>query len=150
MLGALLDEMGCGERCGVSSADRPGDTECEIGVGPETRPCPHWSQHTQLSFDDLGNLVILGTDMLTYGAVIDPETGCYALIHATTFSRYTPVAIHADSMLVYHNQPTEGIHNGKRYTSWLEGSSFKVAMHPRWTQPALSVKGQQVDITALL
>ena len=38
---------------------------------------------------------MLGTDMLTYGAIIDPETGCYALIHATTFSRYSPVAIHA-------------------------------------------------------
>ncbi len=100
--------------------------KCEIGVGPETRPCPHWSWGTQLSFDDLGNLVMLGTDMLTYGAIIDPETGCYALIHATTFSRYTPVAVHADSVLVYHNRPVERIRNGKRdTTSWNVGSSPK-------------------------
>ena len=31
---------------------------------------------------------------------------------------------------MYHNRPTEGIHNGKRYTSWIVGSSPKVAMHP--------------------
>ena len=105
--------------------------KCEIGVGrgPETRPCPHWSRFTQLSFDDLGNLVMLGTDMLTYGAIIDPETGCYALIHATTFSRYTPVAVRADSVLVYHNRPIERTINGERHTSWGMGTSPKVAMH---------------------
>ena len=106
--------------------------ECEVSMpsSHETKSCPHWSQMTQLSFDDLGNLVMLGSDVLTYGAVIDPETGCYALIHATTFSRYTPVAIHADSVLVYHNRPIETNINGKRYTSWSVGSSPKVAMHP--------------------
>lgn len=93
-------------------------------------PCPHWSRGAQLSFDDLGNLVLLGADMLTHGAIIDPATGCYALIHSTTLMSHAPVGVHADSVLVYHNRPIERIRDGKPVIVTGLGSSPKVSIHP--------------------
>lgn len=93
-------------------------------------PCPHWSRGAQLSFDGFGNLVLLGNDMLTHGAIIDPATGCYALIRSTTLMSHTPVGVHADSVLVYHNRPIERIRNGKPVTVAGLGSSPRVSIHP--------------------
>ena len=93
-------------------------------------PCPHWSRGAQLSFDDFGNLVLFGADMLTHGAIIDPETGCHALIHSTTLMSHAPVGIHADSVLVYHNRRIDRIRDGKPVTVAGLGSSPKVSIHP--------------------
>ena len=68
-------------------------------IRPE-RPCPHWSKGARLSFDDRGNVVLLGIDGNTHGAVIHPETGCYALIRGTREHPHAPIGVHSDSVLV--------------------------------------------------
>ena len=83
----------------------------EWGGKDVEEPCPHWSDGARLSFDDLDNIVLLGHDIETHGAIINPATGCHALIRNTTRGRHTPVAIHADSVLVFHN-PVEEIERG--------------------------------------
>lgn len=95
-----------------------------------TGPCPHWSARARLSFDGLGNLVLLGNDMLTHGAIIDPETGCYGLIHSTTLLSHTPVAVRGDSILVFHNPPVESIRDGEPVISTGLGASPKASIHP--------------------
>ena len=44
------------------------------------RECPVWSERLRPSFDDLGNLVLFGNDKTVQGAIINPETGCYAMV----------------------------------------------------------------------
>ena len=79
----------------IACSDRPDGSL----IRPE-RPCPHWSKDARLSFDDRGNVVLLGIDGNTHGAVIHPETGCYALIRGTSEHPHTPIGVHSDSVLV--------------------------------------------------
>jgi len=50
-------------------------------------PCPTWNQRLDLSLDDRGNVVLLGRDVATPGAIVDPRNGCYAVIRARTRTR---------------------------------------------------------------
>ena len=97
-------------------------------VQPE-RPCPHWSQGAQLSFDDLGNVVLLGLDTSIHGAIINPETGCYALVRTTTGNPHTPVSVHADSVLVFH-RPFEITSRGGQTFIHVDDSANGVFLHP--------------------
>lgn len=93
-------------------------------------PCPHWSERARLSFDDLGNIVLLGYDNTTHGAIINPDTGCYALIRSTTRGQHNPVRVHADSVLVFHD-PFEVTEEGGRTVYNITGNSaYRVSMHP--------------------
>lgn len=92
-------------------------------------PCPHWSDGARLSIDDLGNIVLLGHDTETHGAIIDPGSGCHALIRNTTRGRHTPVRIRADSVLVFHN-PVEVTEEDDRTVYHITGNSaYRVSMH---------------------
>ncbi len=82
------------------------------------------------SFDDLGNLVLFGLDDQVHGIIIDPETGCHALVEATTKKLHRPVAIHADSVLVFHYTHEEQIVDGQRITGRVLTRANKVSMHP--------------------
>ena len=92
-------------------------------------PCPHWSERAQLSFDNLDNIVLLGYDSETHGAIIDPDTGCYALIRNTTRGRHTPVGIHADSVLVFHNPFEVTERDGRTVYHVTGNSAYRVSMH---------------------
>ena len=94
-------------------------------------PCPHWSRRARVSLDDHDNLVILGADSRTHGSIINPETGCYALIHADGNRLFAPAAIHADSALVFYDLVTETRDSqGKIRRNIRPNSSPKIAMHP--------------------
>ncbi|MCY4573578.1 MAG: hypothetical protein OXF01_12345, partial [Gemmatimonadetes bacterium] len=68
-----------------------GETRGSSGrVTQPARPCPHWSLRAHPSLDDLGNVVLLGHDSRTSGAIIDPETGCHALVRAAGDRRFAP------------------------------------------------------------
>ncbi|MDE2764452.1 MAG: hypothetical protein OXK74_16995 [Gemmatimonadota bacterium] len=106
-----------------------------IGGRERTRPCPHWSQSADMSLDDRGNIVLLGLDSRTRGAIINPETGCYALIRSPMGSamarRSMPVAIHADSVLVLRNATREVTdQQGRTVNSVVIGSATRASLHP--------------------
>ncbi len=92
-------------------------------------PCPHWSERARLSFDGLDNIVLLGHDIETHGAIINPDTGCHALIRNTTRGRHTPVGIHADSVLVFHNPVEVTEEDGRTVYNITGNSAYRVSMH---------------------
>lgn len=93
--------------------------------------CQHWSRQAELTLDEHGNLVLLGGGGLTHGAIIDPETGCYALIRARTRYLRAPVAIRGDSALVFHHDYTETVQpDGGIARTVRPNSSVKVTMNP--------------------
>ena len=106
-------------------AGEPSNVQClEDGV-----PCPHWSRGARVSFDGRGNIVILGIDQRTHGAIINPRTGCYTVVRNTTLGRYTPVAVHGDSVLVFHH-PFEKLTRGNRTVVHIDDSANGVSMRP--------------------
>ena len=60
-----------------------------------------WSERLRPSFDDLGNLVLFGNDKTVQGAIINPETGCYAMVRTPSNRIHRVARIHADSALVF-------------------------------------------------
>jgi len=124
-------------RVAVPAEDAYGEGGCEqkimIGGREQTRPCPHWSQSAAMSLDDRGNIVLLGLDSRTHGAIINPETGCYALFRSAMGSapRNMPVAIHADSVLVFRNATREVTdQQGRTVNSVVIGSATRASLHP--------------------
>lgn len=95
------------------------------------RECPVWSKRLRPSFDDLGNLVLFGSDKTTQGAIINPETGCYAMVRTPSNRIHRVARIHADSALVFRH-PT-----GRRHIEGLGemdvtygNSANGVSLHP--------------------
>lgn len=96
---------------------RPGDT-CRVGL-----------HNLAPSFDERGNLVLFGPDEQVHGLVINPETGCHALVRNTTGSHHQPVGIRGDSVLVFHFEATEREIDGRTVTSYRDYTN-KVSLHP--------------------
>lgn len=88
--------------------------------------CPPWSARLRPSFDGHRNLVLLGTDLRIGGAIVNPDTGCYALIRKDTekFSdrHLIPVAVRGDSILVFGQD--------RNSSTVFMGSAVKASVHP--------------------
>ena len=98
---------------------------CRIGG----RQCPPWSHDLHPSLDDRGNLVLFSDDIRIGGAIIDPDTGCYAIVQKDmqTDRARIPVRVRGDSVLVFQQD------QGEREDGtpvFFMGSSNKVSMHP--------------------
>lgn len=50
------------------------------GVVLPERPCPTWNERLYPSLDDRGNIVLMGNHAEIAGALVNPETGCYAVL----------------------------------------------------------------------
>ncbi len=108
-----------------------GETRGSSGrVVQPARPCPHWSVRAQASLDDLGNVVLLGHDVRTAGAIIDPETGCHALVRAPDDRAFRPERIHADSALVFRHAVTMTTYQGRSVRAIQANSTNGVSLHP--------------------
>ena len=93
--------------------------------------CQHWSRRAQVSFDGHGNLVMLGAGALTHGAIINPQTGCYALIRTKQRFLKRPVSIRSDSVLVYHLYYEETVRaDGSIHRDVRPNSAPKVTLNP--------------------
>lgn len=79
---------------------------------------------------DLGNFVLFGHDSRTNGAIIDPETGCHALVRVTGNRRFAPMLIHADSALVFRHAVTMITHQGRAVEAIQANSTNGVSLHP--------------------
>lgn len=113
------------------------DWGCTMGG----KPCPPWSRNLRPSFDDRGNLVLLSNDWRTGGTIIDPETGCYAILQKNLRQDLTrfPVRVKGDSVLVFVQDQRE--RSGTGTPEVLLESANKVSMHPLRT-----VSGEPCEI----
>lgn len=112
------------------------DRGCRMGG----QPCPPWSRNLHPSFDDRGNLVLLSNDWHTGGTIINPETGCYAIMRKDVRNDMTriPVRVRGDSVLVFHQDQAE--REGGRFQVFM-GSTNRVSIHPLRT-----VSGEPCEI----
>ena len=113
--------------------DHPDDCRIEMrALGGQVmgyRPCPVWSQNLHPSWDGQGNVAVFGSDKQTAGAIINPETGCYALIrknYPDDFAK-VPAQMVGDSVVVFEVH-TEMQADGTplRHVN----NSHKVSIHP--------------------
>lgn len=101
------------------------DWGCQIGG----RPCPPWSHGVHPSLDDRGNLVLFSDDFRVGGAIINPDTGCYAIVQKdmrTDMARI-PVRVRGDSVLVFQQDQGE-TEDGRPHL--FMGSANKASIHP--------------------
>ena len=91
------------------------------------RACPPWTRNLRPSFDHRGNLVLFGSEWRTGGAIINPETGCYAIVQKNVQTDITrvPVRMKGDSILVFSDD--QELKAG--FDLYL-GSANKVSIHP--------------------
>ena len=94
--------------------------------------CPYWSLSLRPSIDEHGNVVLLGNDWVVAGTIIDPETGCHALVQKDFRADMgqIPVRILGDSLLVVgqHFEVTEAA-DGRRNVR-IAGVNSRVSLHP--------------------
>ena len=97
------------------------DWGCEMGG----KPCPPWSARLRPSFDERHNLVLLSSDFRIAGAIINADTGCYALIRKDTEKlsdrHLLPVAVRGDSILVFEQDRSS--------TTTFLGGAVKASLH---------------------
>lgn len=99
------------------------------GVTLPDRPCPTWNQRLYPSLDGRGNIVLMGSHREVAGAVIDPETGCYAVLRKSTPDPTLRVArIYADSALVFTRDAETTMEGNVRRTVVHSGSN-RVSLH---------------------
>lgn len=90
-------------------------------------PCTAWPRYRKPFLDGQGNLVLIGHDIEVPGAIIDPETGCYAVVRKPGKSfDYGALHIYQDSALVFRNIAW-GDDQG-RFT--LSSTANRVSLHP--------------------
>lgn len=93
-------------------------------------PCWVWNRALTPSMDGRGNLVLLSeVDFDTAGTIINPETGCYAIVRKdpNTDKARLPVRVLGDSVLVFHNYSEPNENGG---TTYYTDSANRVSLHP--------------------
>ena len=107
------------------------DDDCNVPVNQSGTsfelPCTAWPRDRKPSLDGQGNLVLIGHDIEVPGAIIDPETGCYAVVRKPGKSfDYGALHVYQDSVLVFRNVAW-GDDRGK-FT--LSSTANRVSLHP--------------------
>lgn len=107
------------------------DDDCNVSVNQSGTsfelPCTAWPRYRKPSLDGQGNLVLIGHDIEVPGAIIDPETGCYAVVRKPGKSfDYGALHVYQDSALVFRNVAW-GDDQG-RFT--LSSTANRVSLHP--------------------
>lgn len=129
----VYDRSGGNSRVPLPSEGIEGMMDCRpwgyLGEPPDEH-CRVALHNLRPSFDDQGNLVLFGLDDQVHGVIIDPETGCHALVHATTEKLHLPVAVYADSALVFHYTYMEQVVDGRRAMARVLNRADKVSLHP--------------------
>ena len=99
------------------------------GVVLPDRPCPTWNQRLYPSLDGRGNIVLMGNHRAVAGAIVDPETGWYAVLRKSTPDPTLRVArIYADSALVFTRDAERTTEGGVARTVVYTGAN-RVSLH---------------------
>ena len=109
--------------------DRGDDCRVEVNVGTMAleRPCTNWARNLTPTLDGQGNLVLLGIDQEVPGAIIDLETGCYAVVRKPEPSwNHVALHIYQDSALVFY-YPNWDDDQGRLTVST---AANRVSLHP--------------------
>lgn len=92
-------------------------------------PCPTWNHGLYPSVDGHGDIVLMGYHKEIAGAVIDPDTGCYAILRKPERDATLSVArVYADSVLVFTRDTTTRDLDGREATVLYR--SNRVSIHP--------------------
>ena len=108
----------------------PGD-DCKVkrsfGATVLEFPCTNWARERRPTLDGQGNLLLLGRHEEVPGAIIDPETGCYAVVRKPDLSwDYDALHIYQDSALVFYYASWENDRGGFTMSS----AADRVSLHP--------------------
>ena len=114
-----------------------GREDCKVTTrfpSGETRerqvPCQTWNRRLRPSFDDGGDLVLFGSDTEVSGAIVDPETGCYAVVRKQGPSRTQDAFfIYRDSALVLGYDFEQTIQGNTTRTT-IHSTANRVSLHP--------------------
>ena len=99
------------------------------GVTLPDRPCPTWNQRLYPSLDGRGNIVLLGSHREIAGAVVDPDTGCYAVLRKSEGDpTFRVTRIYADSALVFTRDAERTTEPGGTRTVMYSGAN-RVSLH---------------------
>ena len=86
----------------------------DVPIDFATAPTP-WNRRLAPSDDGRGNIVLAGRDPEVPGAIVDPESGCYAvLLHREPTIYRRLMGIVRDSALVFHRDREETTEDGKK------------------------------------
>lgn len=89
-----------------------------------------WNANLAPSINGHGNLVLASSDSDVPGAVMDPETGCYAVLRNRETQTYREfMGIYADSALIFHRDREEETRDGRRYVT-LYSEARQISLHP--------------------
>lgn len=116
----------------VPSDFTEGGEDCTVKVTmPSGRsvdwPCGPWNRRLRPSLDDRGDLVLLGRNVQVSGTVVDPETGCHAIVRKPEPSlTYDVWQIYRDSALVFRYDTGPNDRGG----SFISQQANRVVLHP--------------------
>ena len=89
-----------------------------------------WNRGLTLFGDGRGNLVLTGNGTTTAGAIVDPSTGCYAVMQYGEPSLHREfMGVFADSALVFHSERHETTEDGRRIIR-LYADARQASLHP--------------------
>ncbi len=92
-------------------------------------PSP-WNRRLAPSDDGRGNVVLAGRDAEVPGAIIDPESGCYAVLRHGQPTIYREfMGVFRDSALVFHRDREESTEAGRRVVT-LYSDARQVSLRP--------------------
>ena len=82
--------------------------------------CPEWNERMRPSLDENGNLVLVSTigfGLSLTGAIVDPKSGCHAVLRHRWQPESKVVATYADSAVVFHREVVTNEDGGVRVGS---------------------------------
>ena len=94
-------------------------------------PCPTWNQRLFPSMDGRGNVFLASSDPHIAGAVVDPDTGCYAMLRMPRPDGTRAASrIYADSVLVFRDAVEQERRGNRTVNVVYSGGADQASLHP--------------------
>ncbi len=105
-----------------------------------------WNRSMKPSLDVRGNLIVASTDNVVPGAIIDPRTGCYAVLrYGEAQMDREFVGVYRDSALVFHRDYDRMTADGKRVATFY-AEARKVSLNPLRRLSGPSCRGMLTSV----
>jgi len=91
---------------------------------------PEWPRQLKPKPDGNGNFVLISNDDFIAGKILDPTTGCYAIVQDPIRSPARELmGIYADSALMLYRHGEPQMHRGQEIMVYF-GGAYRAALHP--------------------